>query len=58
MAQAVADAGVARDAVVLDLAAGTGLLTRRLTAYLMRKGYSGSAVRTAVRSALSGSGLR
>jgi SOS response regulatory protein OraA/RecX len=31
---------------------------RRLTAYLMRKGYSGSAVRTAVRSALSGSGLR
>jgi regulatory protein len=31
---------------------------RRLTAYLMRKGYSGSAVRTAVRTALDGAGLR
>ncbi|RIX31223.1 regulatory protein RecX [Amnibacterium setariae] len=31
---------------------------RRLTAYLMRKGYSGSAVRTAVRSALEGAGIR
>ena len=31
---------------------------RRLTAYLMRKGYSGSAVRVAVRAALEGSGSR
>lgn len=31
---------------------------RRLTAYLMRKGYSGSSVRTAVRAALASSGLR
>lgn len=31
---------------------------RRLTAYLMRKGYSGSAVRTAVRSALTSAGIR
>jgi regulatory protein len=31
---------------------------RRLTAYLMRKGYSGSAVRTAVRQALEGAGER
>ena len=31
---------------------------RRLTAYLMRKGYSGSAVRTAVRSALDSAGIR
>jgi regulatory protein len=31
---------------------------RRLTAYLMRKGYSGSAVRSAVRAALEGSGNR
>lgn len=31
---------------------------RRLTAYLMRKGYSGSSVRTAVRSALEGAGIR
>ncbi|MGT2424622.1 RecX family transcriptional regulator [Amnibacterium kyonggiense] len=30
---------------------------RRLTAYLMRKGYSGSSVRTAVRSALSTAGI-
>ena len=29
---------------------------RRLTAYLMRKGYSGSSVRVAVRAALGGSG--
>ena len=31
---------------------------RRLTAYLMRKGYSGSSVRTAVRAALDGVGIR
>ena len=31
---------------------------RRLTAYLMRKGYSGSSVRTAVRAALASAGLR
>jgi SOS response regulatory protein OraA/RecX len=31
---------------------------RRLTAYLMRKGYSGSAVRSAVRSALASAGIR
>lgn len=31
---------------------------RRLTAYLMRKGYSGSAVRAAVRSALDAAGSR
>jgi len=31
---------------------------RRLTAYLMRKGYGGSAVRAAVRSALDGAGIR
>ncbi len=31
---------------------------RRLTAYLMRKGYSGSSVRAAVRAALEGAGIR
>jgi regulatory protein len=31
---------------------------RRLTAYLMRKGYSGSDVRTAVRQALDAAGVR
>jgi regulatory protein len=31
---------------------------RRLTAYLMRKGYSGSSVRVAVRAALAGPGSR
>jgi SOS response regulatory protein OraA/RecX len=31
---------------------------RRLTAYLMRKGYSGSAVRSAARAALEGAGIR
>jgi SOS response regulatory protein OraA/RecX len=31
---------------------------RRLTAFLMRKGYSGSSVRTAVRAALEGAGIR
>ena len=31
---------------------------RRLTAYLMRKGFGGSAVRTATRAALDGAGIR
>jgi SOS response regulatory protein OraA/RecX len=31
---------------------------RRLTAYLMRKGYSGSSVRSAVRAALDAAGIR
>ncbi|WP_375387695.1 regulatory protein RecX [uncultured Amnibacterium sp.] len=31
---------------------------RRLTAYLMRKGYSGSSVRAATRAALDGAGIR
>ncbi|GAA2754494.1 regulatory protein RecX [Amnibacterium kyonggiense] len=65
LAEQVEDEEVAADrlqSVADDRARRLGSLAydvaeRRLTAYLMRKGYSGSSVRAAVRSALASAGI-